>query len=673
MHIPAFCGKRAPRIFVAALAAVFACSAFGSAAIAQTQPGNGSGGPIPPANAAGEIAGGSQTNTGNGGWEPVANGPNCQGLTLAAVTFNTQESCNMTLVQHMDLHGQTAGEAFAMIIASGCTGPLNVNHQHTCANGGANGDRFMYVANEGTPDPIGCFQIFDVQPLPAAPIHITAVAGQAGIPEQVGGYGNPHASGAPCTTTSCTGQVTSLRCNNLDSARNQAYPNGILAVAQEATQGGAGILLYDIGDPSNPKFLSYFNSAGTGSHGTHHLWFFNNGNDVEMAGGAGHAGSATTDSFAGLSTVNAGPGCPGGHATAQFLNLPAYTAKRASQDHQFPMIVDVSSPLCPREVARWYFPGTSVLDPLGIPGQMGGNDQGVRQHDGVIQPTDPKTAYLAMLDGGILIMSLSDVLNGPPPHGDKDRLDTATGGAGACNLGTATGPFSYPAGSSTMCSNVWSPLSILAYRGTGFTHTVKPVESRGLLLDSEEALSNNCADGPHRLSLWQFGDPKGGGNGLQPPPDEHSKHVPQLLSVAPFAWDTGTEPSFGSLAGLLPKSGTGLCGQIANPGGRMTSHQPNRDQPNGPSWHNDNLVLNAEFRGGVRLFNFTNPYQMWEMGYFIPGYNSMGGLSTNGSEQINDVYVDDRAFIYINDRFGDGVWVLTSPFVNCARPAICHT
>ena len=655
--------RRIPAILAAAFALGCCAALSSSGAMAQSVPGDSRGGPIPPPNAAGQIAGGSQTNTGNGGWEPVANGPNCQGMTLAQVTSTSQEACNMTLVQHLSVSGQTIGEAFGMIIATGCTGPVNAYHKATCKNGGANGDRFLFAANEGTPDPVGCFQIFDVQPIPYAPaLHITVTPISAGVPEQVGGWGNPNAYGAACTTTTCTGQVTAMRCNNLGVAHNAAYPNGFLAVAQEATQGGAGVIFYDLADPSNPKFLSYFNTAGTGSHGTHHVWVFNGGNDIEIAGGAGHAGSATVDSFAGLPTVNAGAGCPNGAPTAQLLNLPAYTAKRASQDYQFPMIVDVSNPLCPREVARWYYPGTSVLDPLGIPGQMAGNDQGVRQHDGVIQPSDPTHAFIGMLDGGIMIMSLNAIFTQQWPNGHAGQY----AGAGMCNLATATGPFSYPAGSSGMCSNVWSPATILAYRGTGFTHTVKPIVSRGLLLDSEEALANNCSDGPHRLSVWSYGAPGGGGFG--------PLGVPQLLSVSPFAWDTGTEPSAASQAGLAAPSGTGLCGQIANPNGRYGSHQPNRDNPYEPSWHNDNLVLNAEFRGGIRLFNFTNPYQTWEMAYFIPPYNGApGALSKNGSEQINDVYIDDRAFIYINDRFGDGIWVLTSPYVNCNAPAVCHT
>jgi len=659
-------------MLVAALVAVFCSIAWvQSSTIAQTQPGNTSGGPNPPNGAAGQISGGSSSNTGNGGWEPVANGPNCQGLTLASITSTTGENCNMSLVSHIDLHGQTAGEAFAMIIATGCTGlPTVQSHgQKTCKNGGQNGDRFMFVANEGTPDPIACFQIFDVQN-PAAPIDILPLgpegtSGSWGMPEEVGGYGNPNpptntdgSAVAPCTLISCTKDVTSLRCNSIDSTHNINAPNGLLVVAQEATKNGAGTLFYDISDPSNPHFLSYFNLAGPAgnsiSHGTHHVWFFNGGNDVIQAGGAGMAGGASGPQNSGTARSgdlngSYGPGvvsgCPGGTSTPQLLNLPAYSPKRASQDYENPTMVDSSWPACPREVARWYYPGTNSTDPLGVPGQMSGNDQGVRSHDSVIQPSRPDRAYLAMLDGGIVIMHL--------PAVDSGVLNARAGGGGAFLCNTTNVAFTNPTGSTLMCNNVWNPLTILAYRGTGFTHTVKPIISRNLIVDSEEALSNNCLDGPHRVSIW----------------DVSTEALPRLLSVAPFAWDTGTSPPLSNTAG---GGGTGLCGTIDNPGGRMGSHQPNRDQWGGPSWHNDGIVIDAEFRGGLRVFNIQNPFQVWEMAYYIPAYHSMGGLSTSGSEQLNDVYVDDRAYIYTNDRFGDGVWVLTTPTVNCNAPAVCH-
>ncbi len=80
-------------------------------------------------------------------------------------------------------------------------------------------------------------------------------------------------------------------------------------------------------------------------------------------------------------------------------------------------------------------------------------------------------------------------------------------------------------------------------------------------------------------------------------------------------------------------------------------------------------MLDAFFRGGLRLFNIQNPFFIQDVAHYIPTYNA--ATDTTGSIQINDIYVDDRAYMYVVDRFGDGLYVLTSPLVNCGSGR-CH-
>src|SRR5262249_46717188 len=120
------------------------------------------------------------------------------------------------------------------------------------------------------------------------------------------------------------------RCNSLGLGGN------VLAVANQVTAAGqtpAGVWLLDDSDPSRVEqahsvedlALSFFDTSGPQSRGVHWLWFV----DGEFA----HLSTGAADS---------NPTNP--------------------LDDQFYMIVDVRNPRNPREVARWWLPGTQVGD-----------------------------------------------------------------------------------------------------------------------------------------------------------------------------------------------------------------------------------------------------------------------------------------------------------------------
>ena len=74
-------------------------------------------------------------------------------------------------------------------------------------------------------------------------------------------------------------------------------------------------------------------------------------------------------------------------------------------------------------------------------------------------------------------------------------------------------------------------------------------------------------------------------------------------------------------------------------GGRFGAHQPHEHV--GP----DNLVYAAWFSGGLRVIDLSDPYHPREVGHYIPR-----PASGERYAQSNDLFVDERGFIYLIDR-----------------------
>jgi hypothetical protein len=348
-------------------------------------------------------------------------------LAGPAAAQSAPDAANMTLLGHNNLNGASGGEGFAMRVAPRTT-PYSVA-----------GHRYLYVATEEYGDPVACFSVVDVQDATHPQLRVQ-------VPISIGGAS---AGDAPHGTPE---QRKDVHCNSLDLAGN------VLAVAQETQKGGepgAGILFYDVSDPGNPRLLSYFDTSGGVSHGTHHVWFANP-TTLWAAGGAGTANvpADPSDPYAG----------------------EAYVPKRPAKDYMFAQVVDVRDPSHPKELTRWYYPGVASGDPQPLPFAIPGADQGVRLHNVDVFRDHPNRAYLGFLDGGIVILDLSDQR--------------------------------HP-----------KTVSILRYVGPGFTHTTYPIFSRNLLEVSEEAFGPPpCADGPKRATVWSIADEK----------------LPVLLGVAPM-------------------------------------------------------------------------------------------------------------------------------------------
>jgi hypothetical protein len=210
------------------------------------------------------------------------------------------------------------------------------------------------------------------------------------------------------------------RSNSLDVVGN------IMAVAYQCQKQGqtpAGMELFDISDPEHPKSLSFFDTSGPHSRGVHQLWFAD-GEYVHMATGA-----------------------------ADFT-------PRHPLDDQFYMIVDVRDVKHPREVGRWWLPGTREGDAEPPPPrhQAPLYDAGFHAHNTNVYPQRPDRCYLGYIDGGMMIMDISD--KSAPKM--ISRWDNSP-------------PF------------------------PGFTHTVLPLFERGLLVVSDESIMEDGKDAPKLL------------------------------------------------------------------------------------------------------------------------------------------------------------------------------
>jgi hypothetical protein len=175
-----------------------------------------------------------------------------------------------------------------------------------------------------------------------------------------------------------------VRSNSLDVVGN------IMAVAYQTKEWGqkpAGMDLFDISKPEEPKLISHFDTSGPHSRGAHCV-FFVDGEYVHLSSGA----------------PDFEPNDP--------------------KDDQFYRIIDVRNPSKPIEAGRWWLPGTKKGEqPLPRHPKF---DAGYRTHNCMVYPERPDRAYLGYIDGGAIILDIKDKskpkmisrwIYGPPYNG----------------------------------------------------------------------------------------------------------------------------------------------------------------------------------------------------------------------------------------------------------------
>ncbi|HTX53653.1 MAG TPA: hypothetical protein VMD08_09590 [Candidatus Baltobacteraceae bacterium] len=353
------------------------------------------------------------------------------------------------------------------------------------------------------------------------------------------------------------------RCNSLGLAGN------VLAVANQTAAPGqrpAGMWLLDVSrldavtsaKSLDDLRLGFFDTSGARSRGVHWLWF------VDGA-------------FAHLAT-----------GAADFVPTNP-------RDDQFYMVVDVRDPRRPKEVARWWLPGTRQGDaclPLCQPARHAFDD-GYRAHNIGVWPERPDRAYIGYIDGGAIILDI--------------------------------------AGLAEVRAGRWStfrPRLVSRLRFAppfpAWTHTVQPIFERQLAVVTDEAVLPKCADAPKLAWLL----------------DIRNETNPVILGTAP-----------------LPDNAGELCARGDRFGAHNV--QPNFPNATTARLTHTFAVtfFNGGVRL-YRLVDAAIPHappRIEEIAFYIP---AAPPGNANGVSVINHVLVDEHGILYICDRVSGGLYVL---------------
>ncbi len=327
-----------------------------------------------------------------------------------------------------------------------------------------------------------------------------------------------------------------VRCNSL------GLSGAVLAVAHQTARVGlphAGMRVYDVSSPDGPKETSFFDTSGPHSRGVHFLWFVD-GEYAYLATGA----------------RDFEPTHP--------------------NDDQFFMVVDLRDPRQPREVGRWWMPGTRRGDSEAPPPRRP-IDGGYRLHSPFVAVERPDRVYAGWIDGGVVILDIAD-----------------------------------RAHPKLVARRSWYPPEV------GYTHTAHPLFGRNLLIAAEEAVRDGCEDWPKRIWIVDIADERN----------------PQPSAVFPSPPDRD---------------------ELCKSGGRFGAHNIHVNRPGPFSKTLTETVVGTFFSGGVRVYSIADSEHPEEIAFLVP--EAPPGNRT-GAIQLNDVYVDEKGWIYTNDRDTGGLYIL---------------
>jgi len=397
------------------------------------------------------------------------------------------------------------------------------------------GRKVLYLAHEA---PARCLSVIDVTK-PEAPVMV-----------------NQLPSPAPGVT----------RCNSL------GLSGTVLAVANQAAKAGgklAGMWVLDVSSFDRVKNartlddlkLSFFDTSGPQSRGVHNLWFV----DGE---------------FAHLTT-----GMPDFNPTHE-------------QDDQIWVTVDLRDPRRPREVGRWWLPGTRQGDrclPACLPKRHTPFDDGYRPHQIEIWPDHPDRAYVAYIDGGAMIFDISSLAQ--VRSGRAARYTPR------------------------LISQVQFHPPFPAW-----THTFQPMFSRQLAWAADEDVMDNCKDAPKLVWLLDIRD------------ETH----PVIVATAPLHPNDGELCTRGGRFGahnIHPNFPGPLYATLQN--------------TTVSTWFNGGVRIYRAVEGPKGIAGV--PPQIEELGFYIPAPPPRNPSKTI---QINHAIVGADGLIYANDRFAGGLYIL---------------
>jgi hypothetical protein len=297
--------------------------------------------------------------------------------------------------------------------------------------------------------------------------------------------------------------------------------DGLMLVNEEQYQGAevfsAGMIVYDVADPFDPKPIGRFESGGLGVH------------RLVYRGGRYAYVSATPDGF----------------------------------DTRIWLVIDLADPEKPVEAGRWWYPGQWV----------GGGET-------PSWPAGKKfAAHHALLDGDVAFLGCGDA--------NLVILDVA---------------------------DVAAPklLSELRWSPGGDTHTTMPLPGRDLLVVTDEAVRDDCAEEEKLVRLVDVSDPA----------------APSVVSIC-------------------PPPDRDHCRR----GLRFGPH--NLHENYAGSYQSANLVFVTYFNAGLRVYDVGDAGAPAEVAFWEP--EPPRGQK---APQINDLFVDADRNIFVSDRFNGGLYVL---------------
>jgi hypothetical protein len=101
--------------------------------------------------------------------------------------------------------------------------------------------------------------------------------------------------------------------------------------------------------------------------------------------------------------------------------------------------------------------------------------------------------------------------------------------------------------------------------------------------------------------------------------------------------------------------------EFCNKGGRFGPHQSAETINGRLNRFEDKLAWVAYFNAGVRVVDLSDPYNLCEVGSYVPKPTAKSHPIERGQAvavQINDVDLDDRGPAYTSDRTGAGLFIL---------------
>jgi len=102
-------------------------------------------------------------------------------------------------------------------------------------------------------------------------------------------------------------------------------------------------------------------------------------------------------------------------------------------------------------------------------------------------------------------------------------------------------------------------------------------------------------------------------------------------------------------------------GNFCDRGGRFGPHQHAETVNGDINRFEDKLAWVAYFNAGIRVVDLSDPYNLKEVGYYLPKINEHSHPIAKGQPtaiQINDVDIDHRGLAYASDRVGSGLYIL---------------